>query len=53
MPMLLFNVVVLLFVFYRVDMRAYRHDIAEGRKPDISGPALRSISAACTTSSSC
>ena len=40
-PMLLFNVVVLLFVFYHVDMRAYRHDIAEGRKPDISGPGTQ------------
>ena len=40
-PMLLFNVVVLLFVFYHVDMRAYRRDIAEGRKPDISGPGTQ------------
>ena len=40
-PMLLLNVAVLLFLFYHVDMRAYRHDIAEGRKPDISGPGTQ------------
>ena len=37
-PVLLFNVVVLLTVFYFLDRRAYRKDIAEGRKPDISKP---------------
>lgn len=35
-PVLLFNMVILLFVFYLVDKRAYRKDIAQGRKPDIS-----------------
>lgn len=38
LPVLLFNVIVLLFVFYHLDMRAYRKDIADGRKPDISKP---------------
>ena len=37
-PILAFNAAVLLFVFYHLDMRAYRKDIAEGRKPDISKP---------------
>ena len=38
MPILIFNLVILLFVFYHLDKRAYRKDIAEGRKPDISRP---------------
>ena len=38
LPMLLFNAAVLLFVFYWLDRRAYRKDIAEGCKPDISKP---------------
>lgn len=38
LPMLIFNMVVLLFVFYKIDMRAYRLDIAAGLKPDISKP---------------
>ncbi len=38
LPMFLFNVIVLLFVFYWLDRRAYRRDIAEGCKPDISKP---------------
>ena len=29
---------ILLFVFYHLDKKAYRKDIAEGRKPDISRP---------------
>ncbi len=37
-PILLFNMVILLFVFYHLDMRAYRMDIGLGRKPDISRP---------------
>ena len=37
-PVLLFNMVILLFVFYHVDKLAYRKDIAQGRKPDISKP---------------
>lgn len=35
---LIFNMVILLFVFYHMDMRAYRKDIARGLKPDISKP---------------
>ena len=35
---LVFNMVILLFVFYHLDMRSYKKDIAEGRKPDISKP---------------
>ncbi len=38
LPVLLFNLVLLLTVFYRIDMRAYRADIAAGLKPDISRP---------------
>lgn len=38
LPMLLFNMAILLFVFYHLDKWAYRKDIAEGRKPDISKP---------------
>ncbi len=37
-PLLLFNMAVLLFLFYKIDMRAYRADIASGLKPDISRP---------------
>ncbi len=37
-PILVFNMVILLFVFYHLDMRRYRRDIARGRKPDISKP---------------
>ena len=40
-PVLLFNMVILLFIFYHVDKRMYRRDIAEGRKPDISRPGTR------------
>lgn len=38
LPILIFNLVILLFVFYYLDKKAYRKDIAEGRKPDISRP---------------
>lgn len=38
MPVMALNVAVLLFVFYWLDRRAYRKDIAEGCKPDISKP---------------
>lgn len=38
LPMMLFNMAVLLFVFYWIDRRAYRSDIAKGLKPDISKP---------------
>ena len=37
-PVLILNMVILLFVFYHLDMRSYKKDIAEGRKPDISKP---------------
>ena len=37
-PILLFNVALLLVLFYHLDMRAYRKDIAIGLKPDISKP---------------
>ena len=37
-PIMALNVVILLTLFYFVDMRAYRKDIAMGRKPDISKP---------------
>ena len=38
LPILIFNLVILLFVFYHLDKKAYRKDIEEGRKPDISRP---------------
>lgn len=38
LPIFLFNVAVLLFVFYWLDRRAYRKDISQGCKPDISKP---------------
>ena len=31
LPVLLFNMVIMLFVFYHVDKLAYRKDIAQGR----------------------
>lgn len=37
-PVLLFNMVILLAVYFLLDRRAYRKDIAEGMKPDISVP---------------
>lgn len=37
-PLMLFNMIVLLFIFYWIDLRAYRRDIAKGLKPDISKP---------------
>ena len=37
-PSMALNVIILLTAFYFVDMRAYRKDIATGRKPDISKP---------------
>ena len=37
-PVMLFNAAILLTIFYFIDMRAYRLDIATGRKPDISKP---------------
>lgn len=40
-PVLLFNMVVLLFIFYHIDKRAYCKDIAHGRMPDISKPGTK------------
>ena len=37
-PMMVFNAAILLFIFYKLDMRAYRKDIAAGCKPDIRKP---------------
>ena len=37
-PIMVFNTVVLLIVFYFLDKRAYRADIISGCKPDISKP---------------
>ncbi len=37
-PMLLTNMVVLLTIFYFLDRRNYRKDIADGMRPDISKP---------------
>ena len=37
-PVLVFNMVILLTVFYFIDRRAYRRDIALGMRPDISKP---------------
>lgn len=39
--LMLFNVAVLLFVFYWIDRRAYRKDIAVGMKPDITKPGTQ------------
>lgn len=38
LPVLIFNMIVLLTVFYFIDRREYRKDIAAGMKPDISKP---------------
>ncbi len=37
-PLMVFNLVLLLIIFYFLDQKNYRKDIAEGRKPDISKP---------------
>ncbi len=34
-PVLLLNMVLLLFIFYRLDMKAYQRDISRGRMPEI------------------
>ena len=39
-PILFFNMLVLLTIFYFIDKRAYRQDIASGLKPDISKPGV-------------
>lgn len=40
-PLLLLNMVVLLFIFYWIDRRAYCKDIAKGRMPDINKPKTK------------
>lgn len=40
-PVLIFNMLVLLFLFYWIDRRAYCKDIATGRMPDISRPGTK------------
>ena len=40
-PILIFNMAILLTVFYFLDRRAYRKDIASGQKPDISKPGTQ------------
>ena len=40
-PVLAFNAVILLAVFYWIDMRAYRKDIARGNMPDIRKPGTQ------------
>ena len=47
-PVLLFNAVILLAVFYWIDMRAYRKDIAAGNMPTSGSRARRSTSGAST-----
>lgn len=39
-PILLFNMALLLFIFFFVDRNRYRKDIAEGLHPDISKPGV-------------
>ena len=39
-PVLLFNMALLLIMFYFIDRRNYRKDIAEGMHPDISRPGV-------------
>ena len=40
-PILVFNMVILLIIFYNVDKKFYRKDIARGRHPDISEPGIK------------
>ncbi len=40
-PLLVVNMVVLLFVFYWIDRKAYCKEIAKGRMPDINKPKTR------------
>ena len=39
-PILVFNMVILLIIFHWIDRKAYRHEIAQGRKPDIRKPGM-------------
>lgn len=38
-PVLIFNMVIMLTIFYFIDRKAYRRDIALGMRPDISKPS--------------
>lgn len=40
-PVLIFNMVILLIVFYFIDIKQYRRDISKGRHPDISKPGIQ------------
>ena len=40
-PIMLFNMVVLLVIFYFIDRKRYCRDMARGRKPDISKPGTK------------
>ncbi|MCC6095274.1 MAG: sodium:proton antiporter, partial [Eubacterium sp.] len=37
-PIMMTNTLILLFIFYKIDKRAYRKDIEEGFRPDLSKP---------------
>lgn len=37
-PIMMTNTIILLFIFYHIDKRAYRKDIEEGFRPDLSKP---------------
>ncbi len=39
-PILVLNMVILLFIFYRIDSRAYRWEIAQGRRPKIGSGGM-------------
>lgn len=39
-PILVLNMAILLFIFYRIDSRAYRWEIAQGRRPEIQGGGM-------------
>ncbi|MCD7865671.1 MAG: sodium:proton antiporter, partial [Clostridiales bacterium] len=41
LPVLAVNTVLLLFIFYVIDRRAYRRDIVAGMRPDISGTGTK------------
>ena len=39
-PILIFNMILLLIIFYLIDKKQYRKDIANGLRPDISKPGV-------------
>lgn len=41
LPIMIFNMVVLLIIFYFIDRKRYCRDMARGRKPDISKPGTK------------